>query len=70
MEKESLIVALKNALERNESLEDAKTSLLNAGYNRKDIERAAKAIEKLELIGKQLPKFKKTKGIIPPPPSP
>ena len=42
-----LITALKNALERGETIEEARTSLLNANYNPEEIEEAIKEIEKL-----------------------
>jgi len=45
MARQDLVAALKNALERGYSIQEAKNSLLNAGYNRTDIEEAAKKIE-------------------------
>lgn len=45
MVKEELIWALKNAIERGESLEIAKISLLNAGYASQDVEEAAEKIQ-------------------------
>ena len=69
MGKDNLIVALKNALERGETLEDAKESLSNAGYSSRDIELASREIEKLELRRKSFPKPKSgKKEILPPPP--
>jgi len=40
MAKQALVAALKNAVERGYSIEEAKKSLLNAGYNTLDIEEA------------------------------
>ena len=44
MVKDEILSALKNALERKESLEDAKTSLMTAGYPISDVEDAAREI--------------------------
>ena len=43
-----LVIALRNGIERGESLEQAKVSLLNAGYSRAEVEEAAREIEKLK----------------------
>lgn len=48
MVKEDLIWAIKNAMERGESIELAKISLLNAGYNSQDIEEAAGTIQEAQ----------------------
>ncbi len=44
MEKEDIIQGLKNALERGYSLALAKQSFINAGYNPRDVEAAAREI--------------------------
>lgn len=49
MARQDLIAALKNALERGETLEEAKISLLNAGYPKQDVEESAKEIEKIKI---------------------
>ncbi len=64
MVRQDLITALRNALERGETLEEARLSLLNANYNSSEIEEAAREIEKLKL--KRAP----TKGSFPPLPTP
>ncbi|MBS3073367.1 hypothetical protein J4465_01035 [Candidatus Pacearchaeota archaeon] len=48
MVKEDLIWAIKNAMERGESIELAKISLLNAGYNSQDVEEAAEKIQETQ----------------------
>lgn len=48
MVKEDLIWAIKNAMERGESIELAKMSLLNAGYNSQDVEGASEAIQEAQ----------------------
>jgi len=58
MVKSELVAALKNALSRGESLESAKTSLLNAGYSKQDINDAAKSLN-----SGTVPKPKKIKFI-------
>ncbi len=56
MARQDLIGALKNAIERGEGTEEAKSTLLNAGYNRYEIEEAAKEIEKFKLkLKRKLP---------------
>jgi len=42
-EKEEIISGFKNAIERGESVEQAKQSFLNAGYPQQEVEQAAKA---------------------------
>lgn len=55
MARQDLIAALKNALERGEALDEAKLSLLNAGYERNEIEKAASELETFRKIPK--PRF-------------
>jgi hypothetical protein len=43
--KEEIKVGLRNALDRNESLEKAKQSLVNAGYNTQTIEEASEDLD-------------------------
>jgi len=67
---EDLVMALRNAVERGENIEEAKISLLNAGYKREDVEKAAKALEKLT-VKKGIPKPKVKPKFKPlPPPAP
>jgi len=44
MEKEEIIAGLRQAIERGHSLEQAKQSFLNAGYNSREVEEAAASI--------------------------
>ena len=44
MPKEEIIGGLKNALERGETLERAKSTFINAGYNKDEVEEAAKFV--------------------------
>ena len=44
MARQDLISAIRNALERGESIEKAKQALINAGYNRTEIEEAARVL--------------------------
>ena len=44
MTKEEIIAGLKNAVENGSSLEQAKASFLNSGYNPKEVEQAAREI--------------------------
>lgn len=62
---EDLMMALKNALERGETLEEAKLSLLNAGYRREEVEKASEALEK---VRQKLPR-PKFKPLPPPRPT-
>ncbi len=55
---EDLIAALRNALERGERLEDAKLSLLNAGYKQEEIEQAARSVESLRAKRGAIPRPK------------
>jgi len=40
MVREDILAALRNAVERNESIEDAKQSLVNSGYTLQEVEEA------------------------------
>ncbi len=60
MVREDLITALRNALERGETVQEAVTSLVNAGYNRVEIEEASKNLRQVRKREKGLP--------LPPPP--
>ena len=57
MAREDIISALKNALDRKEPLEDAKRSLITAGYSLSDVEEAAK--EAAEVSAETPPEFLK-----------
>ena len=48
MVREDLIGAIKNAIERGYSLESAKISLTNAGYNKEEVEEAANFIQDIQ----------------------
>lgn len=58
MVKEDLVGALRNALERGETIEQAKISLINAGYKKEEIEEAAKELEKLKMKSLKPPSTK------------
>ena len=44
MEKPEIVAGIKNAVERGSSLEKAKQSFINAGYNKADVEDSAKSL--------------------------
>ena len=67
MVRADLVTAFRNAIERGETLEEARVSLLNANYNPSEIEEAAREIEKLK-PKKLLPPSKTSK--FPPLPAP
>ena len=67
MARQDLIAAIRNALERGESIEDAKKSLVNAGYSVSEVDEAVREIEKLKSV-MRAPKAKTNK--FPPLPSP
>jgi len=48
MARQDLIAAIRNALERGESVEDAKKSLVNAGYSITEVEEAESQVGKLK----------------------
>ena len=62
---EDLAMALRNALERGESIGEAKISLINAGYKREDVEKAARVIEK-SITKRKARKFKPLPPPVPP----
>jgi hypothetical protein len=51
MTADEIIVAIKNALARGENIEKAKQSLINAGYSRADVEKAANQLLNLMRTG-------------------
>lgn len=51
MVREDILTGLKNAIERGESFEQAKESLINAGYPRKEVEDAIAALSKAGEVG-------------------
>lgn len=55
MARADLIAALRNALERGEILEEAKASLVNAGYKKEEVEEASQEIEKIKSRLKAIP---------------
>lgn len=66
MARQDLIAALRNALERGETLEEAKISLINAGYKKEEIEEASREIEKIR--PKKLPTIERKFPSLPTPP--
>ena len=66
MARADLVAALRNAIERGESIEEAKISLLNANYSASDVEEAVREIERLKPKKIALP----SKGVFPPLPQP
>lgn len=59
MAREDLIGALKNAIERGESMSLAKTTLINAGYKKQDVEEAAEKVEEMQKPKLKIPFFGK-----------
>ena len=61
MGKEDLVAALKNAVERGESLEKAKQSFISAGYPREEVEEASRSVHSGSVLaageGLQMPKL-------------
>jgi len=49
MVREDIVGGLKNAIERGESVQEAKNSFLFAGYLQKDVEEAAASLEKVNV---------------------
>jgi hypothetical protein len=58
MAREDIKTCVKNALERNENPMSIKSSLLNAGYPRQDIEDAMQEVKGIEIKLKEAPKPK------------
>ncbi|MFH0831614.1 MAG: hypothetical protein V1886_01990 [archaeon] len=53
-----LVVAIKNALERGQKIEQAMSSLLNAGYSKEEIEDAARsALAKVSIQSMTIPAY-------------
>lgn len=46
MADEEILTSLKNAIERNEDLEDASQTLINAGYSQQEVEEAKQELQK------------------------
>ncbi|MGB9708192.1 MAG: hypothetical protein ACPLXC_02620 [Candidatus Pacearchaeota archaeon] len=67
MARVDLVAALRNAVERGETLEEARLSLLNANYSPSEVDEAAREIERLK-PKKLSPPSKRTE--FPPLPSP
>lgn len=61
MIREDLICALRNAIERGSSLDEAIESLENAGYNRVEIEEASRQLTNVRKKGSFLPPAPKRK---------
>ena len=59
MVREDLVGALKNAVERGESVNLAKMTLINAGYKKEDVEEAATQIEEMKKPKLKIPFFKR-----------
>ncbi len=47
MTKEDIVICLANALERNQSMENAIESLINAGFTREEVEDAAREVSRV-----------------------
>jgi Lon protease-like protein len=43
-----LVAAIQNAIERNQTLESAMQSLLNAGYSREEVQEAARQVQGMQ----------------------
>jgi hypothetical protein len=52
MVREDLLGGLKNALERGESIQEAKETFISAGYPKADVEEAAASLEKIQISKK------------------
>ena len=55
MVREDILGGLKNALERGESMQDAKASLISAGYSQAEVEEALATLEKVQVKRKEIP---------------
>jgi len=64
MEKPEIIAGIKQAIERGYSLEQAKKSFLNAGYNPKDVEDSSRALGGISTKIPTIPQFSTTTSII------
>jgi len=53
MVREDIVGGLKNAIERGDSVQEAKNSFLSAGYSQKDVEEAAASLEKVNIQTKK-----------------
>jgi hypothetical protein len=49
MVREDILGGLKNALERGDTLQEAKDSFISAGYSKADVEEAAASLEKVQI---------------------
>ncbi len=56
MARQDLITCLKNALERGSTIEQAKKSLTNAGYNKEDVDEAAQQVSNMNVSRSDVPK--------------
>jgi hypothetical protein len=52
MPREDILGGLKNALERGDSVDEAKETFISAGYSKAEVEDAAASLEKLSVIRK------------------
>lgn len=62
MVREDIVAGLKNAVERGESLEEAKQSFISAGYSKEDVEEASSLIQSSSALligrGEDIPPLK------------
>lgn len=65
MARQDLVSAFRNALERGETIDEAKVSLTNAGYKREEVEEASREIEKIR--PKKLPTIERKFHSVPSP---
>lgn len=55
MVREDILGGLKNALERGETLQEAKDSFISAGYSKSDVEEASLILEKVQTKKAEMP---------------
>ncbi len=74
MVNEDIIVCFANALERNQSMENAIESLVNAGFAREEVEEAAREVSRVSetanIISTLQPPSHQSSGLAPPLPTP
>lgn len=73
MTKEEITICLTNALERNQSIENAIESLINAGFMREEVEEVAREISRVsetaKIISASQPPMSQSSWISPPSPT-
>lgn len=63
MVREDILGGLRNAIERGEDIEQARQSLINAGYPEKDVDDAVSVLGKIEEERKYMPKPEEIKEV-------